>query len=75
MYNQTSRTLKPLSKPRLNICPPDDVLVMKNNNGHEDDRQQWISTKGAFHQSFDERNESTVEEFNSCVDLNDSLFG
>uniref|UniRef100_A0A8R1TLI4 Uncharacterized protein n=1 Tax=Onchocerca volvulus TaxID=6282 RepID=A0A8R1TLI4_ONCVO len=67
--------LEPLSKPRLNICPPDDVLVMKNNNGYsEDDRQQWLSTKGAFHQSFDERNEDTVEEFsNSCVNLNDSV--
>uniref|UniRef100_A0AAF5Q1Y5 Calmodulin-binding domain-containing protein n=3 Tax=Wuchereria bancrofti TaxID=6293 RepID=A0AAF5Q1Y5_WUCBA len=63
--------LEPLSKPHLNICDPDNLSVFKN-NGCLDDRQHWVSTKGAFHQSFDERNQNSVEEFsNSCVDLND----
>ncbi|EFO18335.1 hypothetical protein LOAG_10160, partial [Loa loa] len=63
--------LEPLSKPRFNICDPDNVSVFRNNGCSEDDRQHWVSTKGAFHQSFDERNQNNVEEFsNSCVDLN-----
>ncbi|KAM3722267.1 Small conductance calcium-activated potassium channel protein [Dirofilaria immitis] len=64
--------LQQLSKPSLNICPPDNVLILRNNGCSDDDRQQWVSAKGAFHQSFDDRNQNSVEDFsNSCIDLND----
>ncbi|VDN00039.1 unnamed protein product [Thelazia callipaeda] len=64
--------LQPLSEDYRNFGT---LTVSRDNECVQSLRQHWVSPKGAFHQSFDDRNQSNdnQELSNSCVDLSDSV--
>lgn len=68
--------LQPQPKHSMNVCSPHEsssnLLILRNNRRLGAGREYWTQMRGAFHQSFDDRNQSSVEGLsNSCVDLND----